>query len=259
MRAIIIAGGEGKRLRPYTLEKPKCLLPFGKETILERQINMFRSFGIEDIVVLKWYKEEQINFEGIRYYIDPELQNMLFALFNAESELEGDVIISYGDIVYEKQILKALLSSKHDISVVVDKFWRKYYEMRFDDPLKEAESLILAEDMQILQIGAPHSSYEQIHGQFIGLIKLSDKGTKTFRVVYNSAKSRFWGKPWKYDHMFEKAFTTDLLQAIIDDGYGIYGVLIKNGWLEFDNVSDYQTDLDMLADGSIIEFFDISN
>ena len=115
MRAIIVAGGQGKRLQPYTTTKPKCLLPFGGTTVLERQLEMFRSRGIYDIVVLKWYLEQLINFKDVRYYIDPELQNMLFGIFNAEKELEGNIIISYGDIVYDLGNLIFVYSAEPEI------------------------------------------------------------------------------------------------------------------------------------------------
>ncbi|MEM0279542.1 nucleotidyltransferase family protein, partial [Metallosphaera sp.] len=58
MKAIILAGGYGKRLRPFTDEKPKPLLDIGGRPILEWQILWLKRFGITEIVLLTGYKRE---------------------------------------------------------------------------------------------------------------------------------------------------------------------------------------------------------
>jgi NDP-sugar pyrophosphorylase family protein len=51
MQAVILAGGLGKRLRPFTETIPKPLLPIGEKAILEIQIERLKSFGIEEIFI----------------------------------------------------------------------------------------------------------------------------------------------------------------------------------------------------------------
>ena len=46
---IILAAGLGSRLSPLTNDKPKSLVKFGKETLLERNIHIFQKYGIKDI------------------------------------------------------------------------------------------------------------------------------------------------------------------------------------------------------------------
>ena len=51
---------------------------------------------------------------------------MVETLFCAKDKLEDSVIVSYGDIIYQKDVLQKLINSKDDISVVIDKKWKKF-------------------------------------------------------------------------------------------------------------------------------------
>ena len=72
-----------------------------------------------------------------------------------------------------------LLESTADISIVVDVDWRGRYEGRKDHPVGEAEKVIL---MQILplKISVPTTSPGEVHGEFIGMMKLSPRGAEVF-------------------------------------------------------------------------------
>lgn len=58
--AVLMAGGAGERLRPLTLQKPKPLLPVGNRPIIDHNIALLRSFGVENIYVTVNYLKEQI-------------------------------------------------------------------------------------------------------------------------------------------------------------------------------------------------------
>jgi NDP-sugar pyrophosphorylase family protein len=60
MKAVILAGGIGSRLRPLTFSIPKPLLPVGETPILEIILNKLKSFGIDEIILAVGYKSELI-------------------------------------------------------------------------------------------------------------------------------------------------------------------------------------------------------
>ena len=70
---IILAAGLGSRLSPLTDDKPKSLITFGKETLLERNVNMFKKNGINDISIITGYKKDKIDFPGINYFENKNL------------------------------------------------------------------------------------------------------------------------------------------------------------------------------------------
>ena len=109
---------------------------------LERQLEAYRNCGINNISVIRGYKKEKINYEDLRYYPDFENNNILNSLFYAEEELNGNVIVAYSDILFEASVVRRLLESQADISIVVDIDWRGYYDGRKEHPIEEAENVI---------------------------------------------------------------------------------------------------------------------
>ncbi len=243
MNAIILAAGEGKRLRPLTNDKPKCMVELFGKSILQRQLEIFRSCGINDISVVTGYLGDKIMFDGIRYYQNQKYAstNMIETLFCAEDAIRDSTIVSYGDIIFEKNILEKLIDATDDISVVVDKSWYKYWKMRFNDPLEDAESLIVDNNGYIKNIGQKVSHVKQIMGQYIGLMKFQHNGTLYLKNFYkNTMKHASTGINSLNPKLpFEKSYMTDLLQALISNDYKIKSIPINNGWLEVDTKHDY--------------------
>lgn len=254
MKVIILAGGRGTRLKHLTENKPKCLLEFQGKSILETQLSLYHRLGIDNIVVIKGHLGHMINFQNITYYIEKKILNMLNALFFAELELKGDVVIAYGDIIFQEDVLQKMLDDPHDISVIVDMEWKRYFAARLGNPYSDAESLILDKDNKIIEIGASNPPPEKVQSQYIGLIKLTNKGCEIFKDVYHFEKKKYWGKEWIRGKIFEKAYMTDMLQVIIDKGLDVYGVPIQNGWLEFDTVDDYENYLKWEKTGKLSKF-----
>ena len=239
-KAIIIAAGMGKRLNPLTSDIPKCLLKIGDKTIMERQLEALKFCGITDTAVVRGYQGDKINFAGIKYYENTNYQNnnILNSLFYAEPEMDGDFIASYSDILYDKSVVEKLLEDKNDIAVVVDTDWQEYYQGRAKHPLEEAEKVIIR-DGKVFKIGK-HLTIEDSQGEFIGMVKFSEKGAAIFRKEFQRVKNQYWGKPFQKAATFEKAYLTDMLQELIDRGNDIYPVLIQKEWWEMDTEQDLE-------------------
>ena len=123
MKVIILAAGRGNRLSPLTDDKPKCMVELFGKNLLEWQLEVYKKMGITDISVVTGYKNELIRYNDIKLYYNHDFENtnMVETLFSAEKELSGDVIISYGDIIFQKNIIEKLIESKDDFSIIIDK------------------------------------------------------------------------------------------------------------------------------------------
>ena len=245
MKLILLAAGKGERLRPYTNERPKCLVKVAGRTLLDWQLSSARQYGIDEIVIVKGYMEDSIPEEpGIKYYINNrfDITNMVETLWCAESELDDDIIISYADIIYESQLLQKLIQAEHDINVVVDTKWRTYWEQRFSDPLQDAESLKMNADGTIYSIGQKISNISEPEAQYIGLIKLGKRGVNAMKDIYRKTKDETLQgqKPFGLNKSFENLYMTDLLQGMMDAGCILHSVPVQRGWLEIDTVADYE-------------------
>lgn len=257
MKCILLAAGRGIRLRPYTDSIPKCLLPFQGIPLIQYLVSTMRSCGIEDIIIVRGYLGERLNLHGVRYVEDHDGFNMLHSLFRADSELRGNIVVSYADIIYERRVLEELLRSQEDVSVVIDTEWESYYRERVGDPYLLAESLVL-DGTRIISIGMPVRTGQSLPGQYIGLMKYSPEGIEKLRVNYWKARQQFWGKQWRCAERFELAYMTDMLQELIDNGVNIHAVPVRHGWLEFDTSADYEKVLAWDQAGTLGHFLDIS-
>jgi choline kinase len=243
LKAIILAAGEGNRLRPLTNEKPKCLVNLFGKTLLEWQINVLNKCGIHEIVIVTGYKSEKLQNFSTKIYHNQKYDttNMVESLFLASKEFESPLIVSYGDIIYEKKVLESLINSPFDISLVIDSKWKKYWEKRFDDPLSDAESLVLNNN-RVMEVGKQVNSYDKICGQYVGLMKFQGPAIEIIKNHYLQKKSEAKnGKNPMNDSLpFEKSYLTDFLNSMINENIEINAVSIDNGWLELDTISDYK-------------------
>jgi choline kinase len=218
------------------------MLKFGKNTLLEMQLNIYRELGITDISVVRGYKKEKINYKGLNYYENTDFKNnnILNSLFYADEKISGNVIVSYSDILFDSYVVKRLLESHADISIVVDIDWRGYYVDRRDHPIDEAEKVIFDANNKVIKIGKVITSKNDVYGEFIGMMKLSPRGADIMKLHFNRAKKIFWDQPFQRSKIFQKAYITDLIQDMVDLGVHVHCVIIEKGWKEIDTVEDYE-------------------
>ena len=256
MRAIVLAAGRGSRLERYTADRPKCLAELGGMTLIDRQLATLGAAGIDDILIATGYRAEMLCLPGTRRVHNPDWRttNMVETLFRAETEFSTDMIVAYSDIIYEPCVLRALMRSPHEISVVIDRDWRGYWEHRFANPLDDAESLRLDGAGRIIEIGGPVADIDEIEGQFIGLIRFRGRGVDTLRQT--RAALGAVKRSWMDTRPVRKAYFTDLLMEMILRGEPVHAVTVENGWLEIDTVEDYETASGMFRDGTIGRFFE---
>jgi len=241
-KLLIVAAGLGSRLKSHTENLPKCMLDFGGKTLLERQVQAYKESGINNITVIRGYKKNKINYKNLNYLDnkDYENNNILNSIFYGEKVINGSVIISYSDILFESSVVKRLLKSDHDISVVVDIDWRGYYVNRKDHPISEAENVIFNSNNEVVKIGKIATDKEEVHGEFIGMMKLSHLGSEIFKQNFHRTKKLYWNKPFQRAKVFQKAYLTDMIQELVDIGIKVHCVIIERGWKEIDTVEDYE-------------------
>ena len=241
-KTLVVAAGLGSRLKDHTENLPKCMLDFGGKTLLERQIEAYKNCGINNITVIRGYKKNKINYKNLNYINNPDYENnnILNSIFYGEKVINGNIIIAYSDILFESSVVKRLLESDHDISVVVDIDWRGYYVDRKDHPLSEAENVIFNSNNEVVKIGKIATEKEEVHGEFIGMIKLNNRGAEIFKQNFHRVKKLFWNKPFQRAKIFQKAYLTDFIQELVDIGVKVHCVIIESGWKEIDTVEDYK-------------------
>lgn len=250
MKAILLAAGSGTRLRPHTDDKPKCLVPLAGRTLLERQLASLKAAGVTEIAVVGGYRAEMLRAAGLRVIVNErwETTNMVESLLCAAAEFGGaETLVCYADIVYEPRLIAALRKAPGDLSVLVDDAWRRLWEIRFADPLSDAETLKVGPGGRLLEIGGKPRSLADIESQYIGLLKFTPGAFAAAAAL--CAKAR--GGAGLGGRTVEKAFMTDLIQGLIDEGRDVRAERVSGGWLEVDSTTDLERYERMKADGTL--------
>ena len=120
IQAVVLAAGEGMRLRPLTKNRPKVLLQAGNRPILEHVLDAVVGAGIRDIIVVVGYKKEQV-LKFLNTYPVPVktvVQNKQLGTFHAascaKSEITSDrLLIIPGDNYVNAESIRALIREKN--------------------------------------------------------------------------------------------------------------------------------------------------
>ena len=242
MKVIIIAAGQSSRLGELTKNVPKPLLDINGKSILDRQIELFHKFGIKDIVIVRGPNKEKFHLNDVRYIEDT---NYLYgeqasSLMSARNEIIGDVIISFGDIIFDESILKQLLESDDELVLSTDQNWQKSYEQR-TDVSQNFSDFVALKNNQIIRFFK--NSEEIIEKdsivEFIGLMKLSKMGSEKIVRTYEDLEKYHVGK-FHYASSFKKAKIIDLLEELRLKNMNIKIKRINGVWCEIDTQQDLE-------------------
>lgn len=250
MKVVILAAGQGTRLRPLTDDRPKCMVAVNGRSILDRQLDTMHTCGIKDsdITIVAGYRgdvlQKKFGDTDVEIIINEEFEttNMVCSLMCARSlmETQEDILISYGDIIYNDTVLKKILASEEPASVIVDDGWYSYWSQRCENPLDDAETLMFDENDNLTEIGQKTTDLSKVQSQYIGLMRFRNSGLQAMLNLALTAKERTAQgiALWRTSRTYQKMYMTDLLQGLIDEGNKLKAVHINRGWYEIDDCED---------------------
>jgi choline kinase len=250
MRAVILAAGEGTRLRPLTADRPKCLVEVAGRPMLEWQLDALRRAGVVDVAIVTGYRADAITQVARRYHNDRYADtNMVASLMCAREVFAGDddVLVAYGDIVYDPSLVLACLKATAPVAVAVDRHWRELWEWRMENPLADAETLRIGADGNLVELGRRPERLDDIEGQYVGLIRVRADEAPDWPARFDALDPAGPYEGRDRDHMFLTAF----VQLLVDDGVPVEPVLVDGGWLEVDTCDDLRVYEELHASGAL--------
>ena len=123
MKAIILSAGEGSRMRPLTLTKPKTMLPVAGKPIIQYNIESLRNNGITDILLIVRYKEEMVrNYFGdgrdfgvnITYKTQKDFLGTANAISYGEDFIDESIIVLNGDIILDDEVIGEIIEKYNE-------------------------------------------------------------------------------------------------------------------------------------------------
>lgn len=230
MKAVLCAAGVGSRMRPFTLDRPKGLLPLGGKLLIEHILDGVSACGIRDVIVIIGHYAEKVrealgeNYRNCRitYVENPEYattQN-IYSLWLARGEVTDGMIFMNADTVFHPMILKMLVESPYENAFAMS---------APIEILEDSMKVHLVGD-KLLQIGK-EIAYEP-HGEAFGIYKLSQEGSeKYFSIAGNLFQSDEHHKTVPFVEPLQIMAETMPIRAVSSNGYP---------WVEIDTPEDYE-------------------
>jgi len=126
-RAVILAAGEGQRLRPFTVLKPKVMIPIANKPILQYVVEALAANGVRHIAMVVGYKKEQVqDYFGsgekhgveIDYIVQKQQLGTAHALLQARDMVGDRFLVLPGDNIIEANTIAPLVEAKPSIILV---------------------------------------------------------------------------------------------------------------------------------------------
>ena len=235
--AIVLAASRGDELGELTEDKPKTMVPIRGIPILAHIMDAYNTVGIKDISVVRGYKKEAVNLPHLTYVDNNdfattgELDSLLKALHTRDGHHQ-DLLISYGDVLFNSYIPQALLQEKDDFVVFIDSDWEDktgysrlggYAECTIPNSRKAFHA-----DIFLKQLGTDISP-DKIHGVWMGFLKVSASGAQQLQKLL----------PQLLKHPEnEKAGMAILFQELLRQRHPIRVLYTVGHWLDINNLDD---------------------
>ena len=221
------------RLGEITENVPKPLVEVNGESILGRQIFLFKQLGIDDIVVITGYKREKIIFKDVNYVVNHLYSSteQLFSLMRARNFFSGELIVTFGDIIYDQEILNQMISEKGDLVLAFEKNWKESYANRSDNPAIYSDfAHIKNKKVNKFFTNLDDESFDTDDVvEFIGMMKLSSNITEVFLTQYLEIEKEA-----------EKLKIISFLEMLRSSGVDMSTYFVKNKWCEIDTPQDLE-------------------
>jgi L-glutamine-phosphate cytidylyltransferase len=174
MKAVILAAGQGTRIRSVHGEHPKCLIEVDNTTILDHQLEALSIAGIDDVAIVVGYEKKQIIehvkatkpsvTQRIRFFENPAfaITNNIYSLWLALEWVRGEsLVVLNADVIFDPEILSAAVRTSAPILMIVDPLWR-------DETMK-----VIIEDDHVIQM-SKKISRGAFSGTYIGITIFSE-------------------------------------------------------------------------------------
>lgn len=195
MRAIILSAGQGSRLLPLTMDRPKCLLPVGTRSVLQWQIEALgQSRAFDEIVVVTGFKSAMVDDAiaampdagvPVRTLFNPfyKVADNLASCWMAREAMDRDFMIVNGDSLFEVAVVPEIVGRAHaPINLTVNR--KSSYD---SDDMK-----VTLDGGRVLAVGKTLMPAET-QAESIGLVLMKGAGAGLFRTAVEDSMHAGWG------------------------------------------------------------------
>lgn len=235
--AVVLAASRGEELGELTHAQPKTMVKVQGAPVLSHIVDAYHAVGIKDIHVVRGYKKEAVNLPNLTYIDNDEFDETgeLYSLSKALQSQKGQfqpMIVSYGDVLFNKYIPQALCQEQDDCVIFVDSNWQDrtgyarldgFVECTVPNSRKAFNAKVY-----LKQLGNTVPR-EAIHGVWMGFLKLSSSAASQMNGIIADILA---------DPVNRKAGIPQLLQELLKRRYPIRVLYTVGHWLDINSIDD---------------------
>lgn len=192
MRAILLAAGLGKRLKPFTEAHPKCLVEVGGRTLLDRHLDELTRCELDELVIVVGHLHEQIRAEvervsasrvtlPVRFVMNEHYQRgSVLSLWHARGDLKGGAVAMDADVLYHPDVLRRLVEARFDSGFLMDESSEETGE----------EMMIGARGDRVRKIARRVGKDWDAFGETVGFFKVGDADSEVLRAILDDFVAR---------------------------------------------------------------------
>ena len=239
VKALVLAATQGS-FGKLVEDRTKCMLRLRGNPILTWHIEKFNRRGIKEIAVVRGYAKEKVNLPGLSYFDNDEHERtgQLFSIYQARELLEGNLVIAYGDIVFDDAILQELLSKEFDIAIAADASFRlRGRDGKTRDLVATSGGIspLAGEDgCRLVKIG-PSVTREKASGEWVGLLVIRGEGTAAVAALLDELAE-------KDPETLRTADLVDLLSLLLARGQEVNVRHTYGHWRDLSDVRELPED-----------------
>jgi mannose-1-phosphate guanylyltransferase/phosphomannomutase len=236
MKAVIMAGGEGSRLRPLTCNRPKPMVPIVNKPVMEHIIELLKKYGIRDIAVTLQYMPEIIKdyFNdgsefgvNLKYFTEDVPLGTAGSVKNAEDFLDETFIVISGDAITDINLEKALIYHKEKSAMAT------LVLKRVECPIEYG--VVVVDSLGKINRFLEKPSWGEVFSDTVntGIYVLSPEVLKFI----------------KPDQMFD--FSKDLFPMLLKQNMPMYGFVTEDYWCDIGDLEAYMCVQNDILDGKV--------
>lgn len=238
-RGIILAASRGRELGDLTETIPKALVKIHGKSLLEHIVETFNTSGMNQLSVVRGYRKEAMTLPNLNYVDNDDYDSTgevysLHLALEAISETGEDLVITYGDVLFKRYILEALLEAEDELVVAVDTGWRDSANRnRAADYVNCSLPYVRRAYLQRVELKhvAEDMKPEIIHGEWMGMLKVGGESQHMLREVVADIIDRS-GENGR------EAKMPLVLNELIARGAKIRTIYTAGHWLDVDSLED---------------------
>lgn len=232
IKAVLMAGGKGSRIRPLTLSRPKPLIPVANRPMIEYIIEKIRNSGYDELVVTISYLKSQIkallqkNYPdmNIKYSVEKTPLGTAGGVKNASKYIDDTFFVLSGDVLVDVDLNELLQFHKENNAIATMVLTPVDNPSHFGIAVLDDKNQIV----KFLEKPSPHEVFSKIANTGIYVLEPE---------IFDYIKTK----------KGEVDFSQDIFPQLIEDEAGIYGYVLEDYWNDVGRPQTYlQANYDVL-------------